>query len=368
MNLNHFLDVYLSPITGIIIVISFILIPRSVLAIGLNFDYYTKVKFEYQYSDYEEFKWQPYIEYNFGKHEYTQPNPFLNSFPEHRGLTKITQGFGQNFELQLMYHYSYQGKEYYYDDTGNQGVFDTEEGFYNARGEYMVNNNLTVNGTIQYSEATAGLLDANTRKVADLRGWMGDFGFIYDFGGFFKIEQSISLFYNKVDDIDGGYVNSNAQSYNLKLRQALSHTTATQVKFNYFNSDPVAEEKGLRYGTFTWWISQWLPTESAVHFNLRYHKDNQGITSFGPGIEVSHYLNWATILTLSYRNNKMISDNPESDFYEVVRKGSFHSNAFTAMVTRTIWGDTIFVLKYRYYTTNQNISINTYMFSIEQVI
>jgi len=350
-----------SAVGGLLFLAVIFLIPHFTLAIGPNFDYYTKVRFEYQYSDYLEYKWPAYIEYAFPE-PFSQPNPLLASFPEHRGLTQITQAFGADLELQLLYHYSDLGREYYYQESGERAEWEDTEALYNARLEYKLNDNLTVNGSAQYSLATVGKLDPGSDEISDLKGWMADFGFAYDFGGFFKIEPGISLFWNKVGDIK-----SNAQSFNLKLRQALTNTTATQVKFSYFNTDPVGDQPGLTYYTVTWWMSQWLPTQTAAHIFLRYHQDNQESQSFGPGIEVSQYLDWATILTLSYRNYKMTNDDPESAFHQAVSKGSFHSNAFSAILSRTMWNDTVFSLKYRYYTCNQDVRMNTYLIGVEQV-
>ena len=326
------------------------LAPKECSALGSNFDYYTKVKFEYQYSDYLEYNWPDYIEYAFGGHEFSQPNPLLASFPEHRGLVKLTQAFGSDFELQLMYHYSHNGKTYDYNPISGFSSTESDEAIYNARGEYKVTDTFSLNGSAQFT------------KTPSLDGWMGVLGLDYDFGGFFKISPDISLFRN---DIAG--TQSNAQSYNLKLRQALTNTTALQLKYSYFNTDPVADQEALNYHTFTWWISQWLPTETAVHLFLRYHFDNLEGKSLGPGIEISQYLNWATILTLSYRHFSMTNDDPESAFNQAIGGGDFISDAFTVMLKRTIWGDTEIALKYRYYTANQGVKMNTYLFSIEQV-
>ena len=329
----------------------FILLPQTSYAIGSNFDYYTKVKFEYQYSDYLEYSWPEFVEYSFGDHDFSQPNPLLASFPEHRGLTRVTQGFGADLEVVMMYQYSYNGFTYDYDQLGNLSKSQSDEGIYNARAEYKMQDNFTVNSAAQYTKTSSGL-----------KGWMGVWGCEYDFGGFFKIEPDISLFWN---DVAG--IKSNAQAYNLKLRQALTNTTATQIKYAYFRTDPVADQEGLTYQTITWWVSQWLPTETAVHLFLRYHFDNLDGQSIGPGIEISQYIDFATILTLSYRNFKMVNDDPASAFNEAVGKGAFYSNAFTILVKRTIFGDTEASIKYRYYTTNQNTRMNTYLFSIEHV-
>lgn len=333
-------------LTGILLMV----LPQNSSAIGPNFDYYTKVRFEYQYSDYFDYKWPDYIEYAFGEHEFSQPNPLLSSFPEHRGLMKITQAFGPDFELELMYHYSFNGKTYEYDPSGTLVATESDEAIYYARGDYKINDNSTIKLTAQYT------------KTESLKGWMAVLGGDYDFGGFFKISPDVSLFWN-----DAGGVQSNAQSYNLKFRQALTNTTAAQIKYSYFNTDPIADQEGLQYQTLTLWLSQWLPTESALHLFFRYHVDNLEGESIGPGIEISHYLDYLTVLTLNYRHFRMTNDDPVSAFNQAIGGGDFISDAFTVLLKRTIWGDTEISLKYRYYTANQGVKMNTYLFGIEQV-
>ena len=154
----------------------FILLPQISFAIGSNFDYYTKVKFEYQYSDYLEYSWPAFIEYSFGDHDFSQPNPLLASFPEHRGLTKVTQAFGPDLEVQLMYHYSYNGFTYNYDPLGNLTKSQSDEGIYNTRAEYKVHDNFTVNSSAQFTKTSGGL-----------KGWMGVLGWVLNFWGIKKV-------------------------------------------------------------------------------------------------------------------------------------------------------------------------------------
>ena len=349
------------PALQILAVGLFFIFSVSAFAIGPNFDYYTKVKFEYQYSDYLEYSWPSALEYAFGAH-YQQPNPLLASFPEHRMLTKITQAFGPDTELQLMYHYSSLGEYYFVDDLGTRFEWSKDEALYNSMLTYKVRDNISVRGTAQYSVATGNQLDEFSPETGTLTGWMFDLGCDYDFAGFFKIEPSVSIFLNELDG-----TSTNAQSYNLKLRQALGSTTAAQVKYSYFNTDPVGGQPGLKYHTVTWWLSQWFPTQTAAHLIFRYHVDNLEAESMGPGLEISQYLDWATILTLSYRNYIMTNDDPESSFSKTVMGDKFTSDAYSILITRNLWNDTDIAFKYRYYTTNQNVRMNTYLFSIEQV-
>jgi len=346
-----------------VILLQAIILPNAVFAIGPNFDYYTQIKFEYQYSDYLDYGWPSQIYFDYSqRYAFQQPNPLLASFPEHRGLTRITQAFGSKLEVDMMYHYSFLGENYWVDDYGTTYKWDKKEDLYNGGFKYKLSDSFSLTGTGQYSLATGNQLTDSTAVTADLTGWMIDVGCDYDFGGFFKIVPSISLFFNEIDG-----AKSNAQSYNLKLRQALGNTTAAQVKYSYFNSDAVGAVEGLKYHTVTGWISQWVETQTAIHFLYRYHVDNLDAESSGPGVEITQYVDWATTLTLSYRNYSMTNDNPESNFNKVVAGDKFTSDAYSLLLSRTFWNDTIVTVKYRYYATNQNVRMNTYLLSLEQV-
>ena len=322
--------------------------PAVSSAIGPNFDYYSKLKLEYQYTDYFEYKWPQYVEYIFGESEFSQPSPFLSQFPEHRFLTKITQAFGPNTELQVKYQYGHLDKTYEYDTNGDLLKSNNLEEIYNARLERKINDSFTINGSGQYTSASG-----------DFTGWMGDFGFKYDFGGFFMVEPGVSLFWN-----DAAGSKQNAQAYNLKLRQALTNSTALQVKYSYFNA---TGESGFNYNTVTTWLSQWLPTQTALHLSLRYHWDSIENKSLSPGFEAIQYLDWATTLSLSYRFLTLENDDPSSDFYDQINGDSFDSNSFAILLKRNMWNDTDFLIKYRYYTSNQDVRMSTYLFGIEQV-
>jgi len=334
----------------------------AALAIGPNFDYYSKVKFEYQYSDYLEYGWPAAVEYAFSEHLYQQPNPLLASFPEHRWLTKVTQAFGPSLEIQLMYHYSFLGKNYFINADGSRSEWNKSEHLYNSLLNYKLKDNLSLNGTVQYSLATGNQLSSYSAETADLTGWMFDMGFDWDFAGFVRLEPSLSFFWNEV-----GGTKTNAQSLNFKFRQALSNTTALQVKYSYFHTDAIGNQPGLQYQTITGWLSQWLPTQTAVHLIYRHHADNQNGVSNGPGIEISQYLDWATVMTLSYRNYKMTNDDPQSNFRQTINGDTFTSDAYSLILSRTFWNDTVIAVKYRYYTTNQKVRMNTYLISWEQV-
>jgi hypothetical protein len=188
---------------------------------------------------------------------------------------------------------------------------------------------------------------------------MWDGGVKYDFGGFFRIEPSLSLYWN---DVSGAQQKS--QSYTLKLRQALTNTTALQTKYNYFHAQG---GQGFSFNTVTLWLSQWFQSQTALHLSFRYHWDTQQGQSLAPGLEVGQYLNWATTLNVSYRFFTMENDDPASTFYQQITGDSFDSNSFSVILNRTQWTNTTLILKYRYYTCNQDVRMNTYLFSVEQV-
>ena len=320
-------------------IISVILcLSHSGFAIGPNFDYYTKLKLEFQYSDYLQYEYPPFIPYEYPDQDLRQPHPFLADFPEERYLCKLTQAFGPDFELALKYQYSRL-------DRGSL------QRIYNGRGEYDISDSFSINGSLQYTKSVS--------DSGDFEGYMVDGGFKYDFGGFFMVEPGIGIYIN-----EAGGTNQSSYSFNLKLRQALTNTTAFQLKHNYFTAE--SDISSFHFNTLTCWLSQWLPTQTAVHLSLRYHWDSVAQDSYAPGIEVIQYLDWATLLTVSYRHFGMTSDN--EDFLEQLRSGNtFDSNSFAVVLTRTMWNDTIFMVKYRYYTCNQDVDMNTYLLGIEQV-
>ena len=50
------------------------------LAIGPNYNYRTKLKLEYQYTDYFEYGWPEYVEFSFGENDFSQSMPFMQKF------------------------------------------------------------------------------------------------------------------------------------------------------------------------------------------------------------------------------------------------------------------------------------------------
>ncbi|MBC8204536.1 hypothetical protein ISS30_08430 [bacterium] len=321
----------------VILIISLVSAGES-MAIGPNFDYYTKIKLEYQYSDYLSYEYPPFIPYEYPDQNFRQPLPFLADFPERRYLCKVTQAFGPDVETALKYQHS-----------------DLDDGrlqrLYNGRGQYDVNDNFSVNGSLQYTISTS--------DTGDLKGYMVDGGCKYDFGGFTMIEPGISVYFNEVSG-----ANQNSYSFNLKLRQALTNSTAFQLKHNYFTAE--SDKAEYHFNTLTCWLSQWLPTQTAAHLSMRYHWDSISSVSYAPGLEVIQYLDWATLLTVSYRHFEMTSD--QEEFLERLITGDyFISDSFSVILTRTMWNDTVFMLKYRYYTGNQDTDVNTYLIGIEQV-
>jgi hypothetical protein len=309
----------------------------------------TVIKFEYQYSDYFDYTYPDPIYFEYPDKVYSQPQPYISSFPEHRFLTRISQYFGFFTNLGLRYQ---------------RGILDnkTQQNIYNAKLTHELSDLYSVTGAYQYME-----LNSQQNDTLSYAGHMLELGGKFNFAGAIYIEPSYAYYtssYFSPEAVSGG-----GHFINLKLRQALSPAMAIQVKYNYLLVDftsTTGEQDYYHANTFTVWVSQWLPTQTAIHMLGRYYWNSYKTVSISPGLEVVQYLKWNTILHLSYRyyHNKPTVES----FLERIRGNSFTTNAASAILDYRISANTKIGLKYRFYTSNQNIDMNTYLISLEQVL
>ncbi len=311
--------------------------------------YQTVIKSEYQYSDYLSYGYPDPILYEYPDVPYSQPLPYFSAFPEHRFLTKITQYFGFQTSLGLRYQWGY------LDKANRQNI-------YNAELIRELNDQFSVSGAYQYMQAN------NSQTGADsISGHMFEIGGKFNFAGAVYIEPTYGYY-------TSGYVYPNAErggahSATLKLRQALSSTTAIQVKYNYFYVDytaPQESRKQYHANTVTVWLSQFLPTETAVHLSGRFYRNTAQTQSFSPSLEIIQYLNWKTILHLCYRYYR---NTPREElFLQRITGDYFVTNAVSAILDYSLSANTSILLKYRFYTSNQDIRMSTYLFGFEQIL
>jgi len=333
-------------IAAIIIIIYFSPLKLEAQLFGPGFQ--TVIKTEYQYSDYFKYGYPDPILFDYPDAVFSQPQPYIAAFPEHRFLTRITQYFGFKTSLALRYQ---------------RGIVDnnTRQNIYNTKLTYEINDQYSVMGAYQY-------MNVYDSQVKDdiLAGHMFEIGGKFNFAGFIHLEPSYSFYssdYTASDAKSGG-----ADSFTFKYRQALTNSTALQVKYNYFNVDYTTysdENRVFSANTMTLWLSQYFPTETALHLSNRFYWNSAETNSFSPGIEAVQYITWDVILHLSYRYYK--NKPKEEEFLQRIKGDSFSSNAVSAILDYSLSADSKLQLKYRYYTGDQNITMNTYLISLEQI-
>jgi hypothetical protein len=304
---------------------------------------------EYQYSDYLDFEYPHPVLFEYPDVAYTQPLPYISGFPEHRFLTRVTQYFGFNTSLGLRYQRSE------LDENTTQQI-------YFARLTRELSDQYSVMAAYQFME-----LDNGFNRNSNLSGHFFEIGGKFNFAGAVHVEPSYGYFsssYVSPSAVDGG-----AHSFMLKLRQALGPTTALQVKHHFFRVDyttDLDENEKFDSNTLTVWLSQYLPTETAIHASGRFYCNSKDTKSYSPKLEIVHYLNWKTILHLSYRYYK---NTPETEeFLQRISGDSFKTHACAVMLEYSLSANTKAFLKYRYYSSDQNVRMNTYLVSLEQIL
>ena len=314
----------------------------------LGSGYQTVIKTEYQYSDYFKYTYPNPILFEYPDQLYFQPLPFIAGFPEHRFLTRITQYFGFKTSLGLRYQWSQLDK-------------NNRQNFYNFRLEHELNDQFSLMGSYQYMSLN------NNNDDLDYAGHTFEFGGKFNFAGAVHIEPSFSYY-------TSGYIAPNAKKGGgytamLNLRQALGRTTALQLKYYYLKvdfTDELDNREKFDANTVTIWLSQYLPSETAIHLNGRFYWNTVKTQSFSPGLEVIQYLSWKTILHVSYRYYK---NRPKTEsFLQRIKGDTFSTHAISVIFEYSLSANTKIDLKYRFYTSDQNLQMNTYLIGLEQIL
>jgi len=315
-----------------------LLLPLTTFAGPWSLGTFTQVKMEYQYTDYNEYKYPDPILYEYNQHAYTQPNPFIAQFPENRGLVRVTQGLGINDEIQVKYQYSDLDK-----------IENSWEQLFHLR----YNRNLT-------ESADVHIATQFTRGSSNLEGEMVEIGGKYDWAGFIMLSGYYAYYSTKTDS------NSNdSHSWQLKLRQALTKRTAIQVRHDWFFAS--GEKSDFISNSLTFWLSQWLPTRTAVHLEWREHWDSTGLNSHSPGIEIDQYIGWRT--TFKMRGRYYLGKPEDPVALDTINGDEFTNWAFSGMLSHYIFPETKVLLKYRHYwSDDQDISMNTYLIALEHIL
>ena len=129
----------------------------------------------------------------------------------------------------------------------------------------------------------------------------------------------------------------------------------------YFFYDASGENLRFKSHALSLWLSQFLPTQTAIHGNIRFYDNSMGIRSWAPSIEIAQYLNWATILRLKYRYYTNRSENVSLGEEEIIIPDNLKSHAVSVQINREFTSDLLVYGKYRYYQSNLDIEMNTYL-------
>jgi hypothetical protein len=308
--------------------------------------YQTIIKLEYQYSDYIDYTFPDPVLYQYPDVAYRQPRPFILFFPEHRFLTRLTQYFGFKTSLAMRYQWSD------LDENIRQKI-------YNTRLSYELNDEFSVMGGYQYMS-----LENYVSTLDSYSGHMVEIGGKFNFAGAIHLEPSYAYYtagyFSPLAEGGGGH------SFLFKYRQALTSSTAFQLKYNFLLIDfsTINENQEFNSQTATIWLSQYLPTETAIHLSTRFYWNTVDTKSYAPALEITQYITWNIILHLGYRY--YVNNPGTEDFLERIKGLTLTTIAFSGILDYSISVDTKIQLKYRYYVSNQDITMNTYLFSIEQ--
>ncbi|TKJ40766.1 hypothetical protein CEE37_07315 [candidate division LCP-89 bacterium B3_LCP] len=329
----------MNPCNRIILLISAItLIPASLFAGPLSIGNFTQVKLEYQYTDYLKYSYPNPILFEYPNQQYTQPLPYIVDFPENRSLARVTQGIGFNDEIQLKYQYS---------DLSENNFQD----LFNLKYQRNVSASADVHISGQFTRGTGNFL-----------GKMVQLGGRYDWAGFVLASASYAYYTNEIDSV--GLEKSDAHSFQLKLRQTLSRSTAFQVRHDWFFAS--GEKADFVSNTLTFWLSQWLPTQTAVHLEWREHWDTAGLTSHSPSLEIAQYLSWATIFKT--RARYYYGKPTDEAALETIKGDHFTSFSISGILSHHLFAETIVSVKYRYYWSDQDVEMNTYLLALEHIL
>ena len=265
---------------------------------------------------------------------YQQNLPYIANFPEKRALIKYTRLVGKAAQLGVKYQYS-----------------DIKEDVAQHLAEIKYTRNL--------SSTVIGI--AATQFQYDSRGFaafQAGTGALWDMSALTSVQGDIQYYFRGAD---AGPVGGKMGTINLRLkaRQVLTLSTAVQAEYVYYNAN--GDLFSFNSHNVSVWLSQFLPTQTAVHLSLRWYTNSMGISSLAPALEVAQYLNWATTLWVKFRLYQNKSDNVSLGEEGVIIPDNMRSRAFSVQLNREMSAVWLLYTKYRYYASNLGVQMNTYM-------
>jgi hypothetical protein len=313
-----------------------LLCPHLALCQGYDdsFEMRSKLKVELQYADYSEYEYPEPVLFGYGISPYVQNEPYVVNFPEWRGLIKYTRLFGAKTAVSMKYQFS-----------------DIKAGITGHYFEGKVTRTLS-------SKATGLLSGAYLYDSRGFGAFQGGGGLSWEFSPI-TLAQVDAQYYHRGSSAAalGGKMGS--LNLRAKFRQVLTISTALMTEYSYYNAS--GDAITFQSHNAAVWLSQFLPTQTAVHASLRLYTNTAGIRSFSPSLEIGQYLNWATVLLLKFRYYENKSDNVSFGEEGVLIPDGLISRTFSAQLNREMSATLLLYLKYRYYNSSLGVAMHTYM-------
>ncbi len=312
-----------------------VFIAGDLFAIGSTGWYNTKIKAEYQYSDYGEYTF-PEIEVG---DSIQFIDPYIFSFPEHRSLMKVIQSFGPKKALELRYENSILSS-------------DKQQDRYYTRYDQNVTDLTTVYGVYQNLGISYDSPDSSNTV-----GHMVSFGIKHDRSGWIKGETSFSYDYSKAPN---GLVTKTYMPM-IQGRWSINSYTALSARWDGYWA--VSDSGTVPAHAFTVFVSRYFPTETAVHLFSRFYRNEDSVESISPAVEVAQYVLWNLTARLTYRFYRNWFE--EENAPPFIEGGSLTAHSIRTNIEYEIMSDVKMLLKYRWYSSDQNIKMSTYLLGFE---
>lgn len=308
-------------------------------AIGSSGLCVTRLKLEYQYSDYDKFDY-PLIESDDPLRGYEYLNPYLYDFPEHRFLSRIMQALGPRNVVELRHEYSDLNIE-----KNSQRLFLRYDRIMNLEWTFFTSGQiLDIENTSPDSSSNSG-------------GFAFGGGLKYDRSGWIKGETSIS--YDQLRTPEGMIIRTFSPTIN--ARYALNGKTAIGLRWEGYFTESGSEYYPANAVTLT--LSRYLPTKTGLHLYTRIYRNDYGISSISPAIELAQYVLWNLSVRLNYR---YYDNSYEKEITpEFIRDGSIEASSIRLSSDWQAIPTLKVSVKYRMYLSDQDINMNTYLLSFE---
>ncbi len=309
---------------------------HGVSAIGSTGWFATRVKFEYQYTDYNEYRYPDPIPPSYPDVEYTRPDPYIADFPETRTLVRVTQAFGPTNVLQLRYQYSD------LTDTKRQNLY-------------------YVRFARDVTQVTSLYAVYQVTELPDwFSGYMVTLGAHHDRSGWILGDWSASYFRNRA--ADGNLVETLIPSF--QLRYSIDGMTALTGRWEaYWARGGNGKSTANVWSLF---LSRYLPTQTAVHVACRLYDNSGGVRSWAPMLEVAQYIRWNLTLRMTYRYYTNEIEDPE--IKTAIEGDGVRSHSVRGYLEWQIGSDLKIHIKLRRYVSNQHVEMNTYLLGFEYML